>query len=739
MANPARKQFWKSPLVTVAIGLAVVATITYLNRSGRLDSIESSASDRLIYRPGALPQPSGVVVIARIDDKSIAELGRWPWGRDVEARLVRALIDYHAAVVGFDVFLTERDSADVQRAQIAQALKLKGRGDDPNDAIGAMLAQSNDAKLADAIRDQGSTYLDFPFSALELSKVSGQDLTGYKTDFVEPRPLFYNLVTKTAGARDTTLEAEGYLPPIPVLNSAARGTAYANINLDADGEARSDPTVVRFNKRYCVPLFLALVDAAVGHAQLALHFDAQGVSAVTIAGIKIPVDEFGGMVVHFRGPPGTIPGFSISDIINHRVPPAAIKDRIVMVGLTAHALGDRFVTPVGGDFPGVEIQANAVDNVLTGDFLLHDQPLWEQEQWAGVLIGVTISFAAAYMTAVSGAAIAVTLGAAYFFYALHLLNARGLILGFVFPLMVLVLTYLFVMSWRYFAEGAEKRYLRHVFEHYLDPDVIDSVVDSPGGLKLGGERRHLSILFSDIVNFTSRAERTDPEPLVALLNTYMTAMTNLILQSGGVVDKLMGDGIMAFWGAPLAMENPAREALKCALRMMEELAALAQRDERFADVKIGIGICTGEAIVGNFGGEQRFDYSVIGDNVNLASRLEGLTRQFKVGILANRPTLEEGGGGFITREIGLVKVKGKDVLVPVVEIVALEGNGVDPGYYRRFANAIAMLHDGVSPEAELRSMLQDRPNDQVIAMCLERLHPSDGHTPNEMIFEFDTK
>jgi adenylate cyclase len=216
-------------------------------------------------------------------------------------------------------------------------------------------------------------------------------------------------------------------------------------------------------------------------------------------------------------------------------------------------------------------------------------------------------------------------------------------------------------------------------------------------------------------------------------------MTNLILQSGGVVDKLMGDGIMAFWGAPIAIGNPAREAIKCALRMLEELEALARSDERFADMKIGIGICTGEAVVGNFGGEQRFDYSVIGDTVNLAARLEGLTRPFKVGILANRPTLEEAGGGFITREIGLVKVKGKDVLVPVVEIVALEGNGVDPAYYERFASAIAMLRQGDSPEAELRGLLRDRPNDQVIAMCLERLHPSDGRAPNEMIFEFDTK
>lgn len=736
MAKSGGKHFWKSRRATVAIGIAVVAAITYFNWHGRLDRLEASASDRLIYGLGAKQPPSGAVVIARIDDKSIAELGRWPWSRDVEARLVQALIDDHAAVVGFDVMLPERDPADIEREVISSQLQIAGRHDATLDA---MLARSNDAKLADAIRAQGSTYLGYSFTSLGTTKTSAQNLLGYRSTFLEPRPLFYNSAAKAAGARDTALPAPAYLPPIPILNSAARGTAFVNIDLDKDGTARSYPTVVRFNRHYCVPLFLALVDAYAHQAPLRLRFDSSGIAGISVGNNRIPVDEVGRMKVHFRGPVGTLPWYSISDIIDHRIPPDAIKDRIVIVGLTATALGDRFVTPVGGDFPGVEIQANAVDNVLVGDFLLHNRLLWDVEQCAGVLIGVAISLVAAYTTAIYGAIVAVVLGAGYTLYSLHLLRAEGEILGFVFPLMVLVLTYLFVMSWRYFAEGAEKRHLRHVFEHYLDPDVISSVVDSKTGLKLGGERRHLSILFSDIIGFTSRAERTDPEVLVALLNTYMTVMTNLILESGGVVDKLMGDGIMAFWGAPLEMENPAREAIKCALRMMQELKALAKRDERFVDLRIGIGICTGEAVVGNFGGEQRFDYSVIGDTVNLASRLEGLTRQFKVGILANRPTLEEAGSGFIAREIGLAKVKGKETPVPIVEIVAPEGDGVDPVFYQRFESAMAMLRKGDSPEAELKSLLRDRPDDQVTAMCLEQLHRDDGSVPHEMVFEFDTK
>jgi adenylate cyclase len=216
-------------------------------------------------------------------------------------------------------------------------------------------------------------------------------------------------------------------------------------------------------------------------------------------------------------------------------------------------------------------------------------------------------------------------------------------------------------------------------------------------------------------------------------------MTNLVLESGGVVDKLMGDGIMAFWGPPLDLPNPARKAVDCALRMLQELAAMAARDERFRDFRIGIGICTGEAIVGNFGGDRSFSYSVIGDTVNLASRLEGLTRQFKVDLLVNQRTVEEAGDGLIARPIGRVRVKGKDQLVEVSEVIAREGNGADGAFYRRFTEALGQLRKGNSPEADLRAMLREHPGDHVIEMCLERLTAADGKLPQEMVFEFDTK
>jgi adenylate cyclase len=724
-------------LVTIAIGLAVVIAIALLNHAypRALELAQLTSGDWRIYHAG-LPQPTGAVVIARIDDKSIAELGRWPWDRKVEARLVQALAGDKAAVIGFDVLMTERDSADVERDVIVAQLRGAGVSDQ---ALRALAAQGSDDEFATAMKAQGETYLGYAFSSHQLHDGPEATQPGYLARFLPPPPLAYAIVRKSPDAYDFTMVAQSYLPPIPILNSAARGTGYYDIDTDADGAARSYPAVVRFKDRYCVPLFLAMASAYAGHAPLTLSFDRRGVAGITIAGEPIPVDELGRMMVHFRGNAGTIPWYSIADILAGRIPPNALNGKIVIVGLTAHGLGDRFVTPMGGDFPGVEIQASAIDNVLAGDFITRNGRLAFEEAGAALLLGVAVTIATALMPASASALIAIGLLGSYIGYATYRLRENGDLLGIIFPVVTVGLTYLVTTSWRYFTEGAEKRYLRHAFEHYLNPDVIAAIVDDPEGLKLGGERRHLSILFADIVGFTSRAERSEPEPLVALLNVYMTAMTDLILESGGVVDKLMGDGIMAFWGAPVVLANPARAAVDCALRMLEALRGLAQRDERFRDLHIGLGICTGDAVVGNFGGERRFDYSVIGDTVNLASRLEGLTRQFKVSLLVNRPTMNQAGDGFIAREIGMVRVKGKDQLVPVTEVVAREGDGADPSYYRRFGEALGLLKHGASPEAALRAMLAERPDDHVIAMCLDRLQAANGRLPAQLIFEFDTK
>jgi adenylate cyclase len=399
------------------------------------------------------------------------------------------------------------------------------------------------------------------------------------------------------------------------------------------------------------------------------------------------------------------------------------------------------VTPVDGDMPRVEIHANAIDNVIQGDFVRRSYEATEIAFFAALLMGIAMSLGVAWLSAMSSAAVGVILLVGYYGYAQHRLLGDGLVIGIVFPMFTAFVIYMFLAGYRYITEGREKRYLRTAFEHYLNPDVITSLLDSPEGLKLGGERRHLAILFADIVSFTKRAEKTTPEDLLALLNTYMTSMIEVIFNTGGVVDKLMGDGIMAFWGAPNDLENPSRSAIDCALKMLQNLHVLQTTDPRFADLDIGIGISTGDVVVGNLGGENRFDYSVIGDTVNFASRLEGLTRHFKVHLLVSRETYTEAGAGYIGRELGLVKVKGKQLYVPIVHVAGRENDSVDPTFFQNFASALSLIRSGnaFSARQELEHLSETSPDDTPVRIYLDKLAADPDHPPTEMVFEFETK
>lgn len=732
-----RRHEWR-PLL---IGLAVLIGLFVFNayHPAVFELAELKAGDLRMYML-ARPRPTGAVVIAAIDDKSIAELGHWPWPRSVEARLNQALIDYRVAVVGYDVLFSERDEDDVQAEQIMARLKALGVG---GRAVEETLGAGNDLAFAEAIRRQGSTYIGYNFQSHQVASatVKAAANVGYKTVPLDPPPLTYGLVRELPGA-SVPLIARAYLPPVPLINSAARGIGFVDIDSDADGVMRSELTVIRFGKRYCVPLYLALAAAYRNNAQLRLVIGPEGVQQVALGAERIAVDEMGEMIVDFRGPPGTFPTYSVSDIIAHRVPPAALAGKLVLVGMTAHALGDRVVTPVGADFPGVEVHANAIDNVLRGDFVERSRLTGAAEQEvAAVIMVLAISLTVAYLSPLSSAAIWLWVMIGFVGYAQYCLTRAGILINVVLPLAAASLTYIFQATYLYVTEGRAKRYVRNALEHYLNPDVVASVVDDPAGLRLGGERRHLAILFADIVNFTSRAERYEPERLVALLNAYMTEMTRIILESQGVVDKLMGDGIMAFWGAPKEIANPARAAVDCALRMLEGLTRLRKSDERFADVDIGIGIATGEAIVGNLGSEHRFDYSAVGDTVNLASRLEGLTRHFGVHLLVNRQTLLEADGNYCAREVGLVKVKGKEQLVPIVDVAGRAGNGIDPAFYQRFNQALEHVRNGEASAAvtTLRALNREAPADALVNLYLEKLEEAVDGQPTEMVFEFETK
>jgi adenylate cyclase len=735
-AQSSRARFsWRTFLFgIVLLGLLFVAHDRFHSAFERMDLI---AYDLRINT--VIPRPSsGAIVIAAIDDRSITQLGQFPWPRIVLGRLVDALNDYKVKVIGFDALFSESDKGDMARGDISQKLAALGL---TGQSIQDVLGPSNDGTFAKGMKSQGQTVLGYAFQSHQFQKRSESKTVGFLDKIRPPAPLVYGIIRQAPGTPHDLIEAQAYEPPTQVLNDAAHSMGFFDVDADVDGEIRKVMTVIKFDGHYYAPLFIAVADTFAGGATMVLGIDQDGVSGLSVAGVRIPVDDDGRMLVNFRRGAEPFPHYSISDIINHKIAPENLAGKIVLVGATAHGLGDRAVTPVDGDMPRVEIHANALDNMLQGDFLRSPIEVQETALVASLLIGIAMALGVAWLSAMSSAALGVILLVGYYSYAQQRLLHRGLVVPIVFPMFAAILLYMFLAGYRYITEGREKRYLRNAFEHYLNPDVITSLLDSPEGLKLGGEKRHLAILFADIVSFTKRAEKTEPEDLLALLNTYMTSMIDVIFNTGGVVDKLMGDGIMAFWGAPNDLENPSRSAIDCGLKMLENLHELQTNDPRFADLDIGIGISTGDVVVGNLGGENRFDYSVIGDTVNFASRLEGLTRHFKVHLLVSRQTYSEAGAGYIGRELGLVKVKGKELFVPIVHVAGRDNDGVDPSFYRHFSEALSKIRAGdiFSARQELTHLSETRPDDTPVRIYLDKLAADPDHPPTEMVFEFESK
>lgn len=258
---------------------------------------------------------------------------------------------------------------------------------------------------------------------------------------------------------------------------------------------------------------------------------------------------------------------------------------------------------------------------------------------------------------------------------------------------------------------------------------------------MGGVKRTLTILFADIVDFTAKAEDLGPEATVETLNVFMSAMVEVVIKSGGVIDKIVGDSIMAFWGAPARVENPARLAIDCGLEMLGQLRRLRERDLRFADFHMGIGIATGEAVVGNLGGERRFDYSVVGDTVNLAARLESLTRRFKVSLLVNEQTHLEAGGEYIARDLGLIRVKGKTQPAAIWEIVGRGSEVLDHSYYKSFSEALDAARETRWTAAleQFHQLVEIKPEDVAVNLYLAILGSRENLQPEDLVLEFGTK
>jgi len=660
----------KKPLVRFILGALCV--VLMLGHAGRLWQIPFvTALEAYLYDVRVrLAMPDTVdqrVVIVDIDERSLGEIGHWPWGRNVLAELVNRLYDdYQIGVLGFDVVFAEPDeSSGLKVLESIGRQQLKGEAGFQRTLAELRHSLDYDQLFADSLRGR-PVVLGYYFSGASNAQQAG----------ALPPPAFP--AGSFAESGTSFVSWDGFGANLPLFQKAAASAGHFNPVVDFDGSSRRIPLIVEFKGAYYEALSLAVVRTLLGNARLTPGFPAgqKRIAWFDLEGergsLRIPVDENAAALIPYRGYQRSFPYFSAVDILKGRVAAEHLAGRIVLIGTTAPGLMDLRSTPVGGAYPGVEAHANLIVGMLAGTIMERPGYLPGLEALQIVLLGGMLAALLPLLsprraTVLTGGALAATLA-----ISLWLWNSNNLVLPLAASMLLIVLLYGLNMSWGYFIESRTKRQVTELFGQYVPPELVDEMVKDPESYSMEGRNAELTVLFADIRGFTSLSEGMDPKELTRLMNEYLGAMTDVIRTHRGTLDKYIGDAIMAFWGAPVGDPENARHAVLAALGMQRAAKALAEafRARGWPELKIGIGINTGVMTVGDMGSPVRKAYTVMGDPVNLASRLEGITKEYGVGVVVGELTRAR-VGDVTFRELDRVRVKGKDEPVSIHEPLGL--------------------------------------------------------------------
>ncbi len=670
----------KDHLVRYALGLAVLLVLLghggEFYEIGVINRLDAIVYDALIgqSRPQELDDR---IVIVDIDEKSLAEVGRWPWGRHRMATLLDKLFDrYGVSLVGFDVLFAEPDESSGLGS--LDDLANGDLRDNPaylNALRNLRPRLDRDALFAEALKGR-PVVLSVSMSSRSADSNSG----------VLPPP---TLPAGTFQGRQTVFTHwTSYGGNLPQFQRNAVAAGHIVPLFDADRVCRRVPLLVEYGNQYYEALSLAMVRAYLGFPKVVPGYPDGGWSPTSRYGamewldlpvengtLSIPVDRNAAALIPYRGPLGSFPYVSAADVLGDRVSPEQLKGRLVLVGTTAPGLMDLRATPVGAAYPGVEIHANLIAGMLDGK--LKHQP--------GYLVGANVLllalgggimiFLLPMLSPLRASLVALSVLLLQVAINLLLWHQADLVLPLAGGVIMVALLYAINMSWGYFVESKSKRHLVHQFGQYVPPELVDEMARNPDNYTMAGREAELTVFFADIRGFTSISEGMPADQLAALMNEYLDAMTAIIRRQRGTLDKYIGDAIMAFWGAPVDDPRHARHAVLSALEMQAELVKLNPRlvARGWPELKVGIGVNTGPMKVGDMGSRVRKAYTVLGDAVNLASRLEGITKQYGVGIIVGERTREMLGKEIVFRELDRVRVMGKDEPVAIYEPIGLEG------------------------------------------------------------------
>lgn len=611
------------------------------------------------------------IVIVDIDENSLANVGRWPWSRDKLAEIVNNLFDYYqVSVVGFDIVFAEEDkSSNLEAFNKLANDRLRNNKAYLNALEEIRPALLRDEIFAEALQDR-NVVMGYYFKS---------NLKEGENPYIGTLPPALTRMDAQWSERLPINEAKGYGGNLEVLQSSARaGGFFDNPFVDVDGVFRRVPLIQSYDGYLFPSLALATMQGHIGNSSIELSVVSEGskggkeyyaLENIMLRDSVIPVDANGAVFVPYRGKQGSFPYVPIYRILDRTAPQEALKDKIILIGTSAPGLLDLRSTPVQNIYAGVEVHANIVSGIL--DNRIKHKPAWTIGYQFVVLIVIAVAMAFLLPVLSPLLAAATSLG-----FALLLLGGTflawnsNLILPLASPLLLIVMIFMLHMTYGFFIESRGKRQLAGLFGQYIPPELVDEMSQSPEEFTLDGESREMTVLFSDVRGFTTISEGMDPKQLTQLMNALLTPMTRVIHKNRGTIDKYMGDAIMAFWGAPLADSEHARHALYAAIDMMKELKIMQQefKQKGWPPVNIGIGLNTGSMNVGNMGSEFRMAYTVLGDAVNLGSRLEGLTKNYSVNIIVSEAT-REAVPEFVFRELDLVRVKGKNEPVAIFEPV----------------------------------------------------------------------
>src|SRR5665213_442380 len=738
MSEPSEKKLVRyNDKIALWATLTIIVLVLVLNAFSILRQVENQTIDFRFNARGSR-NPQAPVKIIAIDEKSIREIGQWPWPRAIHAQIVRKLKEDGVKCVFYDVQFSEPETnSEKMLQQLERTLNTSMAGTDKRtnalrekvltDVRRFQESHNDDAELGAALKEVGNVYL------LMQPIVNKQGRTP------DPESLKLTEAELFGGFTSDFISFQSLIMNIPVIQDGAKDQGHTRCFNYGDETFRYYPTVINYRGKLIPHLSLQVARGFLDDANPVQVYDGK---YAKIGKTKIPILNDGQALINYCGPTqlspdylmGNFPTYSVCDILYDRIPKDVLKNSIAAVGATADGLDDVRPTSFTRNSPGIVVNANIIENTISGNVLrLASEPF---KYLFIILLAFGMWYLVPRLTPVQGTAAFLVLFIGYVLVACLLFTYSGLVIDVTHPLVAMTLCFGALTTYKFRTEVRHGRHMKNMFQSMVTPKVVDAILKMPAGIELGGEEKELTVMFSDIRGFTTYSEKHTAKEVIGVLNEYLTQMTNMVFVTEGTLDKYIGDAIMAFWGAPVVQEDHAYRACSTALGMTEFLHDVLWpkwKAEGKEKLEIGIGLNTGNMVVGFVGSQAIKNYTLIGDAVNLGSRLEGTTKEYHIEIIISEATYEMVKMDMLCRELDLIQVKGKTKPIRIYELVdrRFKAKPIVQEKVGFFAEGLALYRAQKWDEATacFQKCLELDPQDGPGAIFLERCKQLKEHPP----------